>query len=148
MSMTWQDFSSSATQLAVLVAMTGLVYRLLRMWYPDVPEAVMQFVAAIMSSVTSLAVTYSPVTPKYQWLMVGISSGVLTSAQVIKLLDWSASAMTRTGAPAAGLPEKAPAWYVALHPDLRPARAFDPVSEVSKDPAADIAAELTKKSGA
>ena len=134
--MTWDDFSSSATQLAVLVALTGLIYRLLRMWYPDVPEAVMQFIAAILSSVTSLAVTYSPTMPKYQWLMVGIASGVLTSAQVIKLLDWSASAMTRTGAPAAGIPEKPPSWYVALHPDL-----------VAKSENPDIAADLTKKMG-
>jgi hypothetical protein len=111
--MTWTEFSSSATQLAVLIAATGLLYRLFRVFAPDVPEALMQAIAAILSTVASLAVSYTPTIPKYQWIILGVASGVLTSAQVIKLLDWSASAVTKTGAPELGLAEKAPAWFVA-----------------------------------
>lgn len=111
--MTWADFSTQAGQLAALVAVTGLAYRLMRMKWPDVPEAIVQLLAAIFSTVTSLAVTFDPATPKHQWVILGVVSGVLLSAQVIKLLDWSASAMTKTGAPAAGIPEAPPAWWVA-----------------------------------
>lgn len=116
--MTWADFSTQAGQLAALVAITGLVYRLMRMRWPDVPEAVVQFIAAIFSTVTNLAITYSPATPKHQWLILGVASGVLLSAQVIKLLDWSSSAMTKTGAPSLGINEKPPQWYIDLHPEL------------------------------
>lgn len=111
--MTWEDLQSAAGQLAALVAVTGLTYRLMRMWWPDVPEAIVQVVAAIYSTVTVLTVTYAPELPRHRWLIVGVFSGVLLSAQVIKLLDWSASAMTKTGAPEAGLAEKPPAWFVA-----------------------------------
>jgi hypothetical protein len=113
MNIAWGDLKTAAGQLAALVALTGLTYRLLRMWWPDVPEVVVQFVAAIYSSATVLIVTYDPATPTHQWLTVGIFSGVLLSAQVVKLLDWSASAMTKTGATQAGIPEKPPAWWVA-----------------------------------
>ena len=120
--MTWSDLQTAAGQLAALAAVTGLTYRLMRLFFPDVPEAVVQFVAAIYSTVTVLTVTYHPDTPRHQWLIVGIFSGVLLSAQVIKLLDWSASAMTKTGAPSLGIDEKPPQWYVDLHPELFPAK--------------------------
>jgi hypothetical protein len=120
MMLTWADFSSGATQLAVLVAATGLIYRIARLFWPAIPDAVMQVIAAVLSSVTILAVVYTPEMPRYQWLIVGISSGILLSAQVIKLLDWSSSAMTKTGAPGLGIPEQPPDWYVDLHPELFP----------------------------
>lgn len=99
MTITWTDFQSGATQLAVLVAVTGLIYRLLRLFFPDVPEAVMQFIAAILSSASALVTTYTPGVPYHQWLTLGLASGILMSQNVIKSMDWIASALTKTGGP-------------------------------------------------
>ncbi len=118
--MTWADFSTTAGQLAVLVALTGLIYRLLRLFFPDVPEAVMQFVAAILSTVTNLAVSYKPDTPRYQWLILGVAGGILMSQNVVKSIDWISAAKTQTGAPSVGVAEKPPQWYQAAHPELYP----------------------------
>lgn len=119
--MTWADFSTTAGQLGVLVALTGMLYRLMRLWWPDIPEAVMQLIAMILSSVTNLAVLYTPAMPKYQWLLLGLSSGVLMSQNVIKSIDWITSAKISTGAPGL-VAERPPQWYVDAHPELFPDR--------------------------
>lgn len=111
--MTWAEFSTTAGQLTVLIALTGLLYRLFRLVWANVPEAVMQFIAAILSTVTALAVSYRPEVPRYQWLILGISGGILLSQNVVKSIDWISAAATQTGAPTAGIAEKPPAWWVA-----------------------------------
>ncbi|HJQ66351.1 MAG TPA: hypothetical protein VJ816_08240 [Gemmatimonadales bacterium] len=118
--MTWQDFSTEAGQLGVLIAATGIIYRLMRLRWPEVPEAVMQLIAAILSTAAALITDYNPVNGvaaaaflRYRWITLGIVKGILRSQNVIKSIDWVSSAATKTGAPEAGIAERAPAWFVA-----------------------------------
>lgn len=118
--MTWEDFITPTGQLAILIALTGLLYRLGRLVWPDMPEPVMQFVAAILASVSNLIISYTPEIALYKWVALGIASGILLSQNVVKSIDWITTAATKTGAPALGIPEKPPEWYVDLHPELFP----------------------------
>lgn len=113
--MNWADYglNTEAGELAILVIITGMLYRLLRMKYPDVPEVVVQFIAAILSTALNLAILWQPGMLIHQWIVIGIARGVLRSQNVVKSIDWIATAATKTGAPAVGLPEKPPAWFVA-----------------------------------
>ena len=97
--MTWDDLTSPTGQLAVLIALTALTYKLIILRYPDVPEAVMQFIAAIYGTAATLAVTFSPDVPKYKWLAIGLSAGVLLSQNIIKSIDWASAATKKVFIP-------------------------------------------------
>lgn len=109
----WGTLLSEGGELAFLVAITGLIYRFIRIWSPDVPEALVQIIAAILSTAFNLMVLWEPGMLMHQWITIGIARGVLRSQNVVKSMDWAVSAVTKTGAPQAGLPEKPPAWFVA-----------------------------------
>jgi hypothetical protein len=111
--MDWSDFATPAGQLGVLIALTGLFYRLLRLKWPETPEPVVQFIAAILATASNLAVSYTPEIPRYKWLILGVASGIFLSQNVVKSIDWIAAAASKTGAPEAGIAEKPPAWFVA-----------------------------------
>jgi hypothetical protein len=111
--MDWSDFSAPAGQLGVLIALTGLIYRLMRLRWPETPEPVVQFIAAILASASNLAISYRPESPRYQWIILGLASGIFLSQNVVKSIDWITAAASKTGAPEAGIAEKPPAWFVA-----------------------------------
>jgi len=111
--MDWSDFATPAGQLGVLIALTGLSYRLMRLKWPETPEPVVQFLAAIFATASNLAVSYTPDVPRYKWVILGMASGIFLSQNVVKSIDWITAAASKTGAPEIGVAEKPPAWFVA-----------------------------------
>lgn len=143
----WTEFASDAGQLTFLIALTGLIYRLFRMKWPDVPEAVMQFVAVILSTCTAMLVDFNPLVvglsgaERMKWIVLALAKGLFRSQNIIKSIDWVAAATTQTGAPSLGINERPPQWYVDAHPEKFPA-----VPAVERAPRiAKTLAEVTEK---